>query len=384
MTLRNRLCAIILVPALVASAACNDEDPVITEPTPEPQLTISYIGSENCGFCHTETFNEFRKSGHPYKLNKVENGTPPVYPFSEVPNPPAGVSWNDVTYVIGGFGWKARFIGNDGYIITQGGSNQYNLATGEWVDYHKDELKPYDCGSCHTTGFRPEGNQDDLPGILGQWEFPGVQCEECHGPGSLHAESPQNVAMTIDTRAEACGSCHNRGGVNSDIPASGGFIRHHEQFNEMASSPHVLLECITCHDPHTGVKNNDQEGAFAIRATCEDCHSGARETLQTSPLAASMQDLACEDCHMPFAGKSAIAVDTYVGDIRTHLWTINSDSLANQFIQGGAFSSDFVTVEYACLGCHTDAEDTKEWASANALDVHGADFSSQRVKARTF
>ncbi len=49
----------------------------------------------------------------------------------------------------------------NGYIITQGkgdepGNTQYNNLTGEWSDYHADEAngtKPYDCGSCHTTGW---------------------------------------------------------------------------------------------------------------------------------------------------------------------------------------------------------------------------------------
>ena len=91
---------------------------------------------------------------------------PPTYPFSEVPDRPVGFAWDDISYVIGGFEWKARFIGTDGYIITAGGGNQYNLATDEFVDYHKDELKPYDCGTCHTTGYQPDGNEDGLEGMV--------------------------------------------------------------------------------------------------------------------------------------------------------------------------------------------------------------------------
>lgn len=355
-------------------AACDDDDSGGNVAGPsEPRPQVTFIGSDNCGLCHSQIFNEFRKSGHPYKLNKVVNGQPPSYPFSTVPNPPTGVSWNDVAYVIGGFGWKARFIGQDGFIITAGGNNQLNLATGEFVDYHKDELKPYDCGRCHTTGYQATGNQDGLPGLVGTWAFPGIQCEECHGRGSLHALSPETVQLTIDTRPEACGSCHNRGGLNDIIPASGGFIRHHEQYNEMVAGGHKFLSCVTCHDPHTGVVYNDLEDAQAIRTQCEDCHSDARQSLRDAPLAGVKADFDCESCHMPFAAKSAVKFDTYVGDIRSHLVEINADVLAEPFNGGNA--SHFLTLEFTCLGCHTD--DTKEWAAGEALNVHG-DYGANR------
>ena len=71
-----------------------------------------------------------KPSGHPWKLNKVVDGQPPEYPFTEVPEPPEGVTWDDVAYVIGGYNWKARFIGQDGFIITgdEDATTQYNFA----------------------------------------------------------------------------------------------------------------------------------------------------------------------------------------------------------------------------------------------------------------
>jgi len=83
-----------------------------------------YVTGATCDDCHSDYYDDvYMSSGHPYKLNKVEGGVPPVYPNGpQVPNPPAGMTWNDVSYVIGGYGWKARFIGteafNQGYIYT--------------------------------------------------------------------------------------------------------------------------------------------------------------------------------------------------------------------------------------------------------------------------
>ena len=90
-----------------------------------------------------------------------------------------------VIYVIGGYGWKARFIDPNGYIITDGVDGvkaQYNFANemlgtdAVWVSYQSDQEtpKPYNCGICHTTGFAEEGE----PSPTG---FVGTNtCISCH------------------------------------------------------------------------------------------------------------------------------------------------------------------------------------------------------------
>lgn len=359
---------------------CEDDEPTPMdpmEPDPFPEIAAGYVGTDACGFCHGTLTNEFKKSAHPYKIRKVENGQAPIYPFSDVPAPPAGYSWSDVSYVIGGFGWKARFIGLDGFIITDGGLNQWNLATEEWVDYHKDERKPFDCGRCHTTGYQPDGNQDGLPGLIGQWVAPGIQCEECHGPGKAHADSPGTRPLSIDTRASECGRCHNRGGLNDQIPASGGFIKHHEQYNELVASDHQFLTCVTCHDPHAGVVYSDLEGTNPIKVACEGCHTDARASLQAGALAGVKADFDCESCHMPYAAKSAVAMGTFVGDVRSHLVKINSAVDAEQF--DGSLANHYLTLDFACLGCHDDEDRT--WAAGGAPLVHEAGFAATRKKA---
>ncbi len=367
---------LLLAPAALLLAACgNDEDPGPTGP--DVQLTNAYIGSDQCSFCHTDIYNAFRRSGHPYKLNKVTNAQPPSYPFTTVANPPNGVSWSDVTYVIGGFHWKARFIGKDGYIITAGGQNQLNLATGAWSDYHKDEQKPYNCGPCHTTGYRSDGHQDSLPGIIGRWAFPGIQCEECHGPGDLHSRVPDANPMSVDTRSQACGRCHNRGGLNATILASGGFTRHHEQYNELQSTTMRALECVTCHNPHSGVLHNDEEQADAFRLDCEDCHTTARASLERGPLAAVKATASCTTCHMPKSVKNALAFGPYEADEHTHVFRINADSAAPQFTADRGRTNPYIALDYACLTCHPTQ--TKGWAAVQAPGIHGPNFRFQPV-----
>jgi len=314
-----------------------------------------FVGSQACEECHGEQFDAHRDSGHPYKLTKVENGVRPDDPphggFPD--NPPDGWDWDDVTYIIGGYGWKARFVDTEGYVVT-GAAVQYNLATEEWVGYHADEdpgTKPYNCGPCHTTGYDPEGHQDDLEGIVGTWTEPGIHCEECHGPGSSHVDAPRRVPMLVDRSAEACGDCHIRGAENQ-IPAKGGFIRHHEQWNEMFTSKKMSMDCVDCHDPHRSSRYSDDElnPDKGIVAQCQSCHFKEAGT-QKSNVMAGLVD--CKDCHMPYATKSAIGdAAAFTGDVRTHLFAINPDPEVGQYSDDGGKSLPWVSIDFACRSCH--------------------------------
>jgi hypothetical protein len=259
---------------------------------------------------------------------------------------------------MGGYGWKARFIDQEGFIITgdADATTQYNLVNeaiglgGDWVPYHPGEEKPYDCGSCHTTGYQPEGNQDGLPGLIGTWSEPGIQCEECHGPGSNHAAAPYGVALKVDRTANACGDCHLRGAPEA-INASGGFIRHHEQYEELFQSKHRAIDCVACHDPHEGVIQNRVEGNPTTRVDCEDCHFQNAQ-YQASETMRSI--VACIDCHMPRMVKSAVGdAAAFTGDIRTHMWAIDPLAVA-QFTEDGSEAISQIGLDFACKSCHRE------------------------------
>lgn len=323
----------------------------------------NYIGSEACSRCHMDQYNEFRSSGHPFKLMRASDARHRPIPL------PKGYNWNDISYVIGGFHRKIRFVDKQGYIVTaaKDGSplkTQFNLETGKWAYYHKGEKKPYTCGKCHTTGFTKTGNQDGLPGIKGSWAFPGVQCEACHGPGRAHARSGDRTKIEIDRSDAVCRGCHSRGATNT-IPAKKGFIRHHEQLNEMLAAGHAKLGCVSCHAPH-------KTSRFGIRNSCESCHGVQAKEYSKSTM--EQVGVTCVDCHMPKATKSATARNKFEGDIRTHIFRINTASNAKMFfkkeIKGKikTFSRGFVSVDFACLSCHRNQ--TKSWAANNSRRIH--------------
>ena len=318
-----------------------------------------FVGRDSCQECHEDIYARFMQSGHPWKLNPVVDGEPPDYPFTSVPSPPEGYEWSDISYIIGGYNWKARFIDHEGFIITgdENATTQYNFYNPEvdlgdnWVAYHAGEEKPYTCGTCHTTAYSPEGNQDGLPGLVGTWSEPGVQCEECHGPGSMHASYPMSFSMEIDRDGAACGDCHFRG-VTEVVDASGGLIKHHEQYEELFQSKHVTVDCVVCHDPHDGVIQLRQVGAQTTRTSCENCHFGEAQVENNEKH--QFSNVECIDCHMPRVTKSAVGdPERFTGDIRTHLMAIDPYQV-EQFTEDGTVALSQLGLNFACRGCHIE------------------------------
>lgn len=326
-----------------------------------------FVGSATCAGCHPDISAVFSRSGHPWQLNPVVEGTRPRFPFTQNLFPPAGYSWDDISYVVGGYNWKARFLDERGYLITtpkdEGGEsedgeflNQYNLPnpvlgkSSGFAQFQAGEAElPYDCGACHTTGFSPAGHQDDLPGIAGTWAEPGVQCEACHGPGSLHAGNPQAVNLEIDRDASACAECHTLG-RRDQVEFEDGFISHHEGYGGMFLGKHDLLECVTCHDPHAGVVQLRQAGQPSTITPCQDCHFEQASFEKNARHVELGVD--CVTCHMPRLIKSAWADEqSNRGDIRTHVMSINPFQVSQTDEAGNPVSAP-ISLNLACRQCH--------------------------------
>jgi len=70
------------------------------------------------------------------------------------------------------------------------------------------QFKEYnlDCVSCHVTGYdRPGGST-----VTQVAELKDVQCEACHGPGSLHSAKPEKVKVPVPKPGpDVCLACHH-------------------------------------------------------------------------------------------------------------------------------------------------------------------------------
>jgi hypothetical protein len=77
------------------------------------------------------------------------------------------------------------------YATLEEGFKQYNL----------------DCVSCHVTGYGKPGGST----VTHNEKLQSVQCEECHGPGSLHAKDPAKKGLIlVEPKPDSCISqCHH-------------------------------------------------------------------------------------------------------------------------------------------------------------------------------
>lgn len=339
-----------------------------------------FVGAQVCANCHEDIYDIFSRSGHAHILNRIEGGEAPEYPFSEIPSPPEGYTWDDISYVIGGYNWKARFVDENGFVITgdEDSATQYNLYNpildmgDDWVPYRPGEEAPFDCGSCHTTSYSPEGNQDGLPGLVGSWAEGGVQCEECHGPGSAHIQHPVSYGMEVDRDSEACGECHFRDTVE-ELDASDGLISHHEQYEELFQGKHITIDCVVCHDPHAGViQLRERDARQTTRTECENCHFEAAENFNLE-----FHPSECIECHMPRVTMSALGDPSrFTGDIRTHLMAIDANQI-EQFNEEGTESFSQLGLDFACRHCHVDGGIASPKTDAELMQAANGIHSSE-------
>lgn len=245
-----------------------------------------YVGATVCAPCHREIFEHWSQTGHAGILHR-----PGAIEARDIPLP-LGLTAKDISFVVGGFRWKALFLDQQGYLVTSNssgpGANQFNLRSRHWVDFRPGERVAYDCGRCRTTGCVAEGHQDELPDIVGTWRFEGVQCESSHGPGARHAVSQRRE--DIVTRPESCPSWHRQKSPGG-IPLVGGdFLAPYTEANQLEKSRMRELACTVCHDPH-------RSGAGARRRECDSCHPKIAKTYKGSLMAKAR--VGCIDCHMP-------------------------------------------------------------------------------------
>ncbi len=120
------------------------------------------------------------------------------------------------------------------------------------------------CGDCHDEyNLKKTGYHANL------------SCETCHGTARQHAENPTEVKPEAPRNREFCARCHIY-----DPSRPTGF----PQINPVAHNP--LKPCTTCHNPH-------DPKPPSIPQECQACHGEIARTKSISPHVL----LECTTCH---------------------------------------------------------------------------------------
>lgn len=387
-----------VLPAILAAFVLASVNGCPSEPPPDLQFRnttdptnggATFIGSAACQACHPDVMARSELHGHRFALNAIQ-GAAPEFPAEAtravIPNPPEGMAWTDVSYVLSGYLSGAFFIDQQGFVQTTGvtGVNTryllelpVNGTDPGFAPYLPDQAEPqpfdFDCFRCHVTGAEPQSaenprSQDSRVGIQGTWAEAGVGCETCHGPGSNHAPNPQLRNIYVDPASNTCAECHTFGDDPEVIAVVDGFAQGFTQSPQLrASGGHSDFQCTVCHDPHVSTAYDRDNG---IRNTCTVCHTDVNLAFHEGfeyRFAGSVEPITCESCHMPpiglinrAASESQVGPTAKVGDSRGHIFRINTtDSDPAAFLAGGgtrvaedAQGRAAMTMDFVCLRCH--------------------------------
>lgn len=329
------------------------------------QTDNEYMGSKSCGMCHPGESKAWMNHGHSKMLRQIVNGKTPDN--AEV-KPPEGKTWNDISYLIGGFYYYARYTDSKGYVFT-GPKAQWSMV-GKTLTPFNPQTPPgtmkYDCIKCHVTGWKESGTyangvKNTLEGIPGAWFENGVGCESCHGMGREHfalknkgdvKKANGDFKIKIDKSMETCGVCHQRESGEISVVAKD-LIESRQQYTEMQFNlkGKSKMTCLSCHSSHTSALTKG-----GIVGNCEGCHP--KVELKIQPMASA--GVKCLDCHMPFAARGAydgMVKSYHRGDTRSHLFGISVDpAYVLDDGSGHAALNDKgvarLTMEMTCYSCH--------------------------------
>jgi len=371
-------------------------------PSAEPDTsgeTALFAGSASCQSCHAEIYGRWQDTLMANVLQDPRERPDAIVADFSVSDPLVTFGPDDVVFTYGSR-WKQRFYGRGGddYFIFPAQWDVQNRqwrryyvrpGTDWWADHYPEEQteRPTGplCDGCHSV------NYDITTGTPTEWN---VGCEKCHGPGSLHNDTPTtrnivNPARLDFVRADdICIQCHSQGQPRTrPHPSNGRYYDWPVDFEPgdrlsdhwLLEPPHLGEESFT-HWPEGSAHKNRMQGNDYVQSqmyvkgvTCAGCHD-VHGTPHAADLRAPGNDV-CVDCHQPRlqAGpQGSVAHHTQheadgeggqcvvchmpsiartVGDVhvRSHTFKFISPALTERY-----------GVPNPCTSCHTDQ--TTQWA----------------------
>ncbi len=380
---------------------------------------VEYTGRESCQPCHQEIYDSYLKTGmgrslyRPRRDEIIER----FGPEEVVADGYSGYSYHpywsgDSLYILefrlqnGDTTYQRReridYIVGSGHqtrsYLLERNQHYYEAPITWYVRSERWDLSPgyengqntrfdraigEECMACHT------GHIDFEPGTMNLFREVslGIDCEKCHGPGSVHIERKEageliDVGKFIDytivnpaklplkEQFDVCQQCHLQGvnvlrdgkSVTDFRPGmslsevydifieqfkdeqSFGIASHAERLQQsrcfIASAGEMT--CTTCHDPHESVGLTDPQ---VFVKQCQSCHTGGDLIdcgIDSEMMTANDGD--CISCHMPKGGTSDIPHVAF------------SDHFIRVVDTSKARSAPGQTREFLQLVCMTDSQ----------------------------
>jgi predicted CXXCH cytochrome family protein len=269
-----------------------------------------YLGSDECLDCH-RNLRDHQESRHALTFQEVggdealilasfEDGAEvPTLTFPDEEES-RSVTADDIAFSIGSGRYVQRYlyeVGPDEYQVMP---IEWNVSEQHWQPYTLADEWPssaYDwsqnCVGCHTTGLNVTENT---------WLEEGVQCEACHGPGSLHVDLADGLSrnasdedvdevrskIILSDDAQICGQCHSRG-MNPDGYA---YPTHYVPGMDLLEEGGYSL-FPPDDSAHWWLSGHAKQANMQFNEWSESAHASSLTTLQGS----SAAEDACLQCH---------------------------------------------------------------------------------------
>ena len=362
--------------------------------------SANYVGMNTCKLCHQSIYNSFIKTGMGKSFDiasksksSADFSKPGIY--DKIADLHYKAYWNkdslyihefriqknetlysrkeQVNFIIGsGQHTNSHLQINNGYLnqmpmtyYTQ--KKKWDLPPGfeNGINTRFTRKIGLECISCHNAYpnliIGSENKYQSMPS--------GIDCERCHGPGSIHVKQRQNgskidtskyidysivnpAKLAIDEQFDVCQRCHLQGNAilkenksffdfkpgqklsnyisvflpkytNSNtefimashadrLKQSACFIKSYEKIqNKNILKPYKeAMTCVTCHNPHVSVRETN---ANVFNDACLSCHNTKKENENTKLKLQNAHKLFkkntwsnCVSCHMPVSGSSDI------------------------------------------------------------------------------
>ncbi len=354
-----------------------------------------YIGMNQCKLCHQSIYNSFIKTGMGKSFDvatKEKSAADYSHPliYDKIKDFYYNASWrNDSLYFT-----EFRLKGKD-TIFKRVEQVNYIIGSGQHTNSHIQSVNGYlnqmpmtfytqkkkwdlppgfeeghntrfsrkiglECMSCHNSypNF-VSGSENKYNGVQ-----EGINCERCHGPGSIHVAQRQTgskidtskyidysivnpTKLSIDRQFDICQRCHLQGNAvlkegksffdfkpgmklndfmtvflpkyeNADdefimashadrLKQSQCFIKSYEVASTSSATGNLkpykeALTCVTCHNPHVSVRETNKE---VFNDACKSCHGPDKKSKQECTEKSVVKKPAtanCVSCHMPSSG----------------------------------------------------------------------------------
>ena len=381
---------------LIAIATCctNDKKSIqLDKGNSSPYLnhsdTAKYVGIQTCAQCHRDVYDSFIKTGMGSSIGIASKKK------SSADFQHAGFYDKESEYHYQAY-WKGENLFFSEYRLLTGdtihkrdekidfiiGSGQHTNSHLQWINGYmtqapmtfytqqkKWDLPPgfeqghnsrfsrpigLECMSCHNAYPKFVAGSENKFTEVPQ----GIDCERCHGPGSIHVTNKMNGEiidtsklidysivnpgkLPIERQFDLCMRCHLQGNAvlapgkswydfkpgmrlsdyitvflpryenaeNQFIMASHAdrlsmskcFISSKTKQNINSLRPYKnSLTCVTCHNPHVSVKSTQSD---KFNTVCNSCHQKSKKvycTIDESEMQRNSSN--CVSCHMPSSG----------------------------------------------------------------------------------